>query len=85
MFLTNPTIDELQTLDITTLKDMLAYQTSLHIQFLTEEGLTSTTKSCLECMNNIQAAIEAKKKLEQAEISMVISTPKDTNPIQPQP
>ena len=73
MFLTNPTIDELQALDVSTLKDMLAYQTTLHIQFLKEEGLTSATKSCLECMNNIQAAIEKKRQLEEPDISMVTS------------
>ena len=83
MFLGNPTIEELQVLEMPTLLDMLGYQTNLHFQLLKSEGLSETTKACKECIKNIQAAIEMKKKLEQSGISLVISTPKDSNPISP--
>jgi hypothetical protein len=81
VFLASPTIEELQVLDMPILLDMLAYQTSLHVQLLKEEGLSNTTKTCKECIKNIQAAIEMKKKLEQSDISMVTSTAKDRRDI----
>ena len=65
MFLTNPTIDELQVLDLPVLMHMLAYQTNLLVQLIKDEGLTSTAKSCKDCMNNIQVAIEMKKNMEK--------------------
>ena len=65
MFLTTPTIEELQILDMPVLMDMLAYQTSLHVQLLKSEGLTHTAKICKDCIQNIQDAIEMKRELEK--------------------
>ena len=62
MFLTNPTVEELQALDMTMLIDMLEYQTNLHVQLLKEEGLSNTARTCKECMINIQTVIKMKKK-----------------------
>ena len=65
MFLTNPTIDELNALDMPTLLDMLAYQTNLHIRLMQEEGLTSTTKTCKDCLDDLQIVIGLKRSLEK--------------------
>jgi hypothetical protein len=62
MFLTAPTIGELQKLDIPTLLDMLAYQTGLHFQLLRTEGISSRTDACKDFIRTIQAVIENKKK-----------------------
>ena len=69
VFLTNPTIAELQALEMPVLMDMLAYQTNLHIQLLKEEGLTTTAKTCKACIEDIQAVIELKKSMERNSIT----------------
>ena len=65
MFLTNPTVDELQKLDLPVLFDMLAYQTGLHFKQLKVEGISSSTDATKELILNLQAAIEIKKNLEK--------------------
>jgi len=87
VFLTTPTIEELKILDMPSLIDMLAYQTNLHIQLLKSEGLSNTTKTCRECINNIQAAIEMKRELEKnsTDTGSDISFTQDTTPIDPMP
>ena len=65
MFLTNPTIDELNALDMPTLLDMLAYQANLHLKLMQEEGLTSTTKTCKDCLDSLQIVIGLKRSLEK--------------------
>ena len=65
VFLTSPTVDELQVLDMPVLIDMLAYQTRLHVQLLKEEGLSNTAKTCKQCIKNIQMAIEMKRNMEK--------------------
>lgn len=47
-----------------TLLDMLTYQTNLHMQLLKSEGLTNTTRTCRECIINIQTVIQLKRVLD---------------------
>lgn len=61
MFLTAPTIGELQKLDMPTLLDMLAYQTGLHFQLLKTEGVSCRTDASKDFIHTIQAVIEIKK------------------------
>ena len=65
MFLTIPTIEELQKLDMPLLVDMLAYETNLHFKLVRTEGVTNTARACKESIENIQAAIEMKRKLDK--------------------
>ena len=65
MFLSLPTIEELQKLDMPLLVDMLAYETNLHFKLVRTEGVSNTVKSCKESIKNIQAAIEMKRKLDK--------------------
>ena len=87
MFLTNPTIAELQALEMPVLIDMLAYQTNLHIQLLKEEGLTATTKTCKACMEDIQAVIELKKSMQRNTVNTTskITFIQDSSHINPIP
>ena len=48
------------------LTKMLAYQSKLLVELLKEQGLSSTAKSCKECMINIQTAIEIKRNWEKS-------------------
>jgi 5-methylcytosine-specific restriction endonuclease McrBC regulatory subunit McrC len=85
MFLKTPTIEELQTLDMPVLMDMLAYQTNLHVQLLRSEGLTHTAKACRESIINIQTAIEMKRNLAKNTTGSGsdISLTQDATPIDP--
>jgi hypothetical protein len=65
MFLSTPTIEELHSLELATLMDMLAYQTNLHTQLLKQEGISNTTSMCKQCIKNIQAAIEMKRQMNK--------------------
>jgi len=67
VFLTNPTIDELLTLDMSLLMDMLVYQTRLYVQLMKQDGVSSTTKACRELIDNLQSAIYRKKALQKQE------------------
>jgi hypothetical protein len=61
MFLTLPTIHELQALDLPVLIDMLVQQTAIYTKMLTKRGFSGPTETCKELIVNIQAAIEAKR------------------------
>ena len=78
MFLTTPTIEELQHLDMSTLMDMLAYQTKLHFTLLKTDGVNNTAQICRDSIINIQLAIEFKRKGE----SNTTDTGMDTSYIQ---
>ena len=73
--MTNPTIEELQELDMTTLLSMLAYQTELHYSLLkTEPTSSSIVLSSTDFIHSIQAVIEIKKNLEKNATSTSAST-----------
>ena len=65
MFLTNPTVDELQALEMSVLLDMLAYQTSIHLKLVKFDAVSGTAKSSEQLIINLQSAIEAKLQLEK--------------------
>jgi hypothetical protein len=65
MFLTNPTIEELQALDMPVLLDMLTYQTVLHSKLSKLDGVSGTAGASEELVTNIQTAIEFKRKAEK--------------------
>jgi len=65
VFLTNPTIEELQALDMSVLLDMLTYQTSLLLKLIKSDGVSGTVYSSEQLIINIQTAIESKKQLEK--------------------
>ena len=65
VFLTNPTIEELQGLDMPILLDMLTYQTNFYFKLVEEEGLTNTAVTCRDCIHDIQAVIQMKRKSER--------------------
>jgi hypothetical protein len=54
------TIKELQDLEVPVLIEMLTHHTTLHIQLLRSEGLSSGTKINKESIKNIQTVIELK-------------------------
>jgi hypothetical protein len=62
MFLTNPTIEELVHLDMSTLVDMLVEHTSSYNLFMREEGHSRKTLACRDSILSIHAAIEMKRK-----------------------
>ena len=66
MFLTPPTVDELKQSDLQELIDMLARQSIEYTRLLKQEGASFKTIAIREMILNIQAAIEAKKKLATA-------------------
>ena len=65
MFLTTPTIEELQILDVPVLLDMLGKETSIYLKLLQEEGFSDIAMACKGTLVNIQAAIEIKINLEK--------------------
>ena len=64
MFLTNPTPEELLTLDITSLADMMAKQTVIYDQLYAEEPMSSRTATQKDFIRNIQKAIDQLSILE---------------------
>jgi len=65
MFLTPPTIGELQNLDLPTLIDMLVKQTAFYTSLVKDEGFSGQSDACRQTINNIQAAIEFRQNLEK--------------------
>ena len=65
MFLTLPTIEELQKLELPLLMDMLAKQTSEYVKYVKTEAISSYIKGLKDNIDNIQTAIESKKYLEK--------------------
>jgi hypothetical protein len=71
MFLTAPTIQELQELDMPTLMQMLAYQTKVQFDLeATEPMNSSVVLSSKDLLYNIQAVIEMKKNATSTSISI---------------
>lgn len=64
MFLTNPTSEELLTLDISTLADMMVNQSMIYDQLYAEEPMSSRTATQKEFIRNIQKAIDQLSILE---------------------
>ena len=62
MFLTNPTSDELRSLDRDTLTQMLNIQTMAYTELLNEEGLSARAQAQKELVIRIQEAIESGKQ-----------------------
>jgi hypothetical protein len=65
MFLTNPTKDELNLLDLATLTEMLNTQTVVYTRLLNQEGLTARALAQKDLVINIQEAIEAGREKEK--------------------
>ena len=73
MFLTAPTINELEGLELQALLDMLVRQTGIYSQLEATEGLSERTIACRELINNIQFAIKRKvdqEKNDRASVSL---------------
>lgn len=64
MFLTPPTIEELQNLDLSTLIEMLVEVTMAYTKLIESEGCSYKTNACKQQIINIQAAIKVKHDLE---------------------
>ena len=65
MFLTTSTIEELQTLDLSTLLDMLVEETLTYSKLIEEGGFSDKSNACKEVIINLQAVIRAKHDLEK--------------------
>lgn len=61
MLLTTPTIEELQSLELSSLVDMLARQTSFYTKFIKEAGFTHESETYRQLIVDIQKAIELKE------------------------
>ena len=66
MFLTNPTREELEQLDVETLTAMLAQQTAFFVDVLTEEGSSQRAHAQKELIARIQEVVSAKKTVENS-------------------
>ena len=75
MFLTNPTIEELQELDLPVLLDMLAYQSAFHSRLAKSDGISGIAETSQELIINIQTAIQRKKRLEKTSMVTQNKTP----------
>ena len=71
MFLTTPSVIELQMLELPVLLQMLNQQTADYIQLLKEEGFCTRTTAVKQFLDNIQEAIQAKRVTEQEKTSIV--------------
>jgi len=64
MFLTPPTVEELQNLDISTLIDMLVEETVAYTKLIEREGYSYKSNAYKELIISLQAVIKAKHDLE---------------------
>ena len=64
MFLTPPTVAELQNLDLSTLIEMLVEETIAYTKLIESEGYSYKTNACKQLIINIQAIIKVKHDLE---------------------
>ena len=64
MFLSIPTIEELQSLELSTLIDMLVEETVAYTKIIERDGFSHKSKACMEAIVNLQIAIEARQNLE---------------------
>ena len=69
MFLTPPTLEELNQSDLPDLFDMLSNQSIEYSRIIKLEGITSKSNAIRELTLNIQTAIESKKRSEKSKIS----------------
>ncbi|HMK19344.1 MAG TPA: hypothetical protein VK492_14175 [Chitinophagaceae bacterium] len=68
MFLTPPTLEELNQSDLPDLMDMLSNQSIEYSRIIKLEGVTSKSNAIKELILNIQTAIESKKVSEKSKI-----------------
>ena len=69
MFLTPPTLEELNQSDLPDLFDMLSNQSIEYSRIIKLEGITSKSNAIRELILNIQTAIESKKRSEKSKIT----------------
>ena len=69
MFLTPPTVEELQQSELPELVDMLSKQATEYSRLIKIEGLTSKTIAIRDFILNIQAVIDAKKAAQKKSVS----------------
>ncbi|HET6993982.1 MAG TPA: hypothetical protein VFI06_03320 [Chitinophagaceae bacterium] len=62
MYLNNPSISELQLLELPLLIEMLSEQTEEYLELLKQEGYTARTLASKEAVVNLQLVVEAKLK-----------------------
>jgi hypothetical protein len=67
MFFTPPSREELDELDIDQLTDILTRQTNMYLELYRSEGMTALTLSQAQLVQDIQDAIEARKKVKHSE------------------
>ena len=65
VFLTSPTIDEVQHLDLPILMDMLVNETETYANLFAKEGFSDRLKLLRENIEKLQEAITKKKKSEK--------------------
>lgn len=68
MYLHNPSIQELQMLDLSLLIEMLSHQTAEYLNLLKEEGYTARTLAMREAVTNMQVVIQQKINAEKRRI-----------------
>ena len=61
MLLTTPSIAELQSLELSSLIDMLAQQTAFYTKYIKDFGFTHTSESQRQLIVDIQTAIKLKE------------------------
>ena len=66
MFLTPPTVEELNQSELPELIDMLAKQSEEYTSLLRGEGASFKTKAIKEMILNLQVAIDAKKVFKKS-------------------
>ena len=69
MFLTPPTVEELQQSELPELVDMLSKQATEYSRLIKIEGLTSKTIAIRDFILNIQSVIDAKKAAQKKSVS----------------
>ena len=81
MFLSTPTIEELQSLELPTLIDMLVEETVTYIKVIERDGFTNISNACKETIIKLQAAIEARQNFEkkQPDVPQNISSSKQNS------
>ena len=62
MFLPTPTVEELQTLDLSTLIDMLVEETVAYTKLIEREGYSYISNAYKELIINLQEVIKDKQK-----------------------
>jgi len=65
MLLTNPSVEELQNLELASLIDMLAHQTAYYTKYIKDHGFTHESECHRQLLVNIQAAVERKESFRK--------------------